>query len=120
MKIRQQLVSEEKWQRTKSKTKKTKKTGACWGHVCYVSNVSSREHQQLLTCGCKWFENEVMMMSASDPKVSGTQKHGDVCGIIPEAAELDARTKTGVVTNRFILYYLCYANRLTHHHFHPK
>lgn len=44
-----------------------------------------------------------MMMSASDPKVSGTQKHGDARGIVPEAAEGDARTKTAVVTNRFIL-----------------
>lgn len=47
----------------------------------------------LLTSDCKWFGNEVMMMSASYPKVSGTQKHGDVCGIISGVVELDAQTK---------------------------
>ena len=67
-----------------------------------VSNVSSREHQHSLTCGCKWFGNEVMMMSVSYPKVSGTWKHRDVCGIIPEAVELDAQTKKDLVTDRFL------------------
>lgn len=50
-----------------------------------------------------------MMMSASYPKVSGTQKHGDVCGIIPEAVELDAQTKKDLETDRFLplMFMLC-------------